>query len=220
MERSGVIQKSLSPYASPIVVVPKKAPPGVPENELKWLVIDYQKLNQQLPFVQKADLNAKSVISLIPLPKIDELFGKLKGAKIFTTSNLQQGYHHIALTEDSIHKTAFMKWEFVRCPFALNQAPPYFMALINQVLEGCDGFAIIYMDDILVYSPDEKTHLEHLEIIFKRLKNARLKIKMSKYSFLKKHLHYVGHLLSAEGIMPMREKSSCNYRTYLPYKCT
>ena len=88
LERSGVIGKSLSPCASPIVVVPKKAPPGAPENELKWLVIDYQKLNQQLPFVQKADLNAKGVISLIPLPKFDELFGKLKGAKVFTTINL------------------------------------------------------------------------------------------------------------------------------------
>ena len=88
MERSGVIQKSLSPYVSPIVVVPKKAPPEASENEQKRLVIDYQKLNQQLPFVQKADSSAKGVISLIPLPKIDELFGKLKGAKIFTTIDL------------------------------------------------------------------------------------------------------------------------------------
>ena len=105
-------------------MVPKKAPPEAPENEQKQLVIDYQKLNQQLPFAQKADSNAKGVISLIPLPEIDELFGKLKGARIFTTTDLQQGYHHIALTEDLIHKTAFTtpfgKWEFVKCPFGLN----------------------------------------------------------------------------------------------------
>ena len=81
------------------------------------------------------------------------------------------------------------------------------MALINQVLEGCDGFAIVYMDDILVYSSDEKIHLKHLETIFKRLRKARLEIKISKCSFLKKHLHYLGHLLSAERIMPMREKT-------------
>ena len=66
------------------------------------------------------------------------------------------------------------------------------MALINNVLEGCDGFAIAYMDDILIYSPDEKTHLKHFEIIFKKLKKAKLKIKISKCSFLKKHLSYVG----------------------------
>ena len=121
LERAGVIQKSLSPYASPIVVVPKKAPPGAPESEQKQLVIDYRKLNKQLPFVQKADSNAKGVISLIPLPKIDELFSKLKGAKVFSTIDLRQGYHHIALTEDSIPKTAFSapwgKWEFLKCPF-------------------------------------------------------------------------------------------------------
>ena len=138
----------------------------------------------------------KGVISLIPLPKIDELFGRLKRTKIFTAIDLRQGYHHIALTEDSIQKTAFtttfVKWEFVKCPFGLNQVPAYFMALINNVLEGCDGFAIAYMDDILICSPDEKTHLKHLEIIFKKLKKAKLKIKLSKYSFLKKHLNYLG----------------------------
>ena len=60
------------------------------------------------------------------------------------------------------------------------------MALINNALEGCDGFAIVYMDDILIYSTDEKTHLNHFEIIFKKLKKAKLKIKISKCSFLKK----------------------------------
>ena len=89
------------------MVVPKKALPGAPESKQKWLCIDYQRLNQQLHFVQKTDSNTKGVISLIPQPKIDELFGKLKGAKIFTTIDLQQGYHLIALTEDSICKTAF-----------------------------------------------------------------------------------------------------------------
>ena len=72
---------------------------------------------------------------LVPLPKIDELLGKLKGAKVFSTLDLHQGYHHITLTEESIPKTAFTtpfgKWEFVKCPFGLNQAPAYFMALIN-----------------------------------------------------------------------------------------
>ena len=140
------------------------------------------------------------------------LFGRLKGTKIFTTIDLRQGYHHIALTEDSIQKTAFTtpfgKWEFVKCPFGLNQAPAYIMALINNVLEGCDGFAIAYMDDILIYSPDEKTHLKHLEIIFMKLKKAKLKIKISKCSFLKKYLHYLGHLQSEDGMLPMKEKTA------------
>ena len=134
-----MIRKSLSPYASPIVVVPKKAPPGAPENEQKRLVIDYQKLNKQLPFVQKADSNAKGAISLIPLPKIDELFARLEGAKVFSTIDLQQGYHHIF---HSFHNH-LGKWEFLKCPFGLNQAPAYFRASINRVLEGCEAFAIM-----------------------------------------------------------------------------
>ena len=212
LESFANICKSLSPYASPIVVVPKKAPPRAPESGQNQLCIDYQRLNQQLPFVQKADSNIKGVISMIPLPKIEGLFGKLKGAKIFTTIDLQQSYHHVALMDDSICKTAFTtpfgKLEFLKCPFGLNQAPAYFMALINNVLEGCDVFAVAYMDNILVYSPDENTHLKHLEIIFMKLKKARLKIKISKCSFLKKHLHYLGHLISAECILPMREKTA------------
>lgn len=210
LEIGGVIRKSLSPYASPIVVVPRKAPPGSTESEQKRLCIDYRCLNQQIPFVQKANSNAKGVISLIPLPKIDELLGKLKGSKVFSTIDLRQGYHHIGLTEESIPKTAFTtpfgKWEFVKVPFGLTQAPAYFMALINQVLEGCHAFAIVYMDDILVFSDNEESHLLHLAEIFKRLKKARLKIKLSKCSFFKKHLHYLGHIISPEGIMPMEDK--------------
>ena len=128
------------------MVVPKKAPPGAPESEQKRLVIYYTKLNKQFPFVQKADSIAKGVFSLIPLPKIDELFAKLKGAKVFSTKDLRWGYHHIALTKDSISKTVFSaplgKWEVVKCQFGLNQASAYFMALINRVPEGCKAFAL------------------------------------------------------------------------------
>ena len=103
------------------------------------------------------------------MPKINKLFAKLKGAKIFSTIDLSQGYHHIALTDDSIPKTAFStpwgKWEFGKCPFGLNQAPAHFMAQINRVLEGCETFAIVYMDDILIFSVDEETHLKHINLM-------------------------------------------------------
>ena len=79
------------------------------------------------------------------------------------------------------------KWEFLKCPFGLNQAPAYFMALINRVLEGCETFAIVYMDDILIFSVDEETHLKHIKLIFEKLDDARLKIKLSECSFFKKH---------------------------------
>ena len=65
-----------------------------------------------------------------------------------------------------------------------------------------------YMDDILIFSPDEETHLKHLEIIFHKLEEAKLKIKMTKCTFFKKYLHYLHHLISAEGILPTKEKTA------------
>ena len=82
------------------------------------------------------------------------------------------------------------------------------MASINKVLEGCEEFALGYMDDILIFSPDERTHLIHIEVIFEQLQKAKLKLKMSKCSFFKKHLHYLGHLISSDGILPTAEKTS------------
>ena len=85
------------------------------------------------------------------------------------------------------------------------QAPTYFQRLINEVLTGCD-FAMGYLDDIIIYSKNEEEHLQHLEEIFERLRKAGLKLKLQKCSFFKKHIQYLGHLISDEGIQPLPEK--------------
>ena len=72
------------------------------------------------------------------------------------------------------------------------------MALITKVLAGCETFALGYMDDILIFSSDEEAHLDHIESIFHHLQDAKLKLKLSKCNFFKKHLHYLGHLVSAD----------------------
>ena len=64
--------------------------------------------------------------------------------------------------------SSFGKWEFKRCPFGLAQAPAYFQRLVNEVLSGLT-FAFGYLDDILVISPDNETHMEHLRVLFERL---------------------------------------------------
>ena len=97
------------------------------------------------------------------------------------------------------------KYEFNRCPFGLSQAPAYFQRLVHEVLKGIT-FAFGYLDDILIFSPDNKTHLEHLEVVFQRLREADLKLKASKCNFFKKHIQYLGHLVSGEGIEPLPEK--------------
>ena len=175
LERAGVITKSMSPWASPIVVVPKKSQPGEPPK--KRLCIDFRKIND---LQQKVIMEGKSkgCLSLIPLPKIDKIYAKLKGAKFFSTIDLRSGYYHIALGKDLRVKTAFVtpfgKYEFLQVPFGLAQAPAFFQHLMNKVLDNCP-FAMTYLDDIIMFSDTEEEHLAHIEEIFKRLEAADLK---------------------------------------------
>ena len=207
LERTGIIERSISPWTSPIVIVPKKSTPGKPLR--RRMCIDYRRINKLQPEVSKAD-SGKGCISLIPLPKIDELYAKLKGYKVFSSLDLRSGYYHIGLKELAKPKSAFVlsslgKYQFNRVPLGLAQAPAYFQKLINDILKGCN-FAMGYLDDIIIYSRSKKEHLEHLEEIFTRLKAAGLKLKLEKCCFFKKHIQYLGHLISADGIQPLPEK--------------
>ena len=162
------------------------------------------------PKVVKVDSKAKGNLRLHLLLKIDELYMKLSGAKIFSALDLTSGYYHIELGKASQAKTTFVtpfgKQEFNMVPFSLTQAPAYFQALISKVMEGLSHFAIAYLDDIIIFSKTEKEHLQHLEIIFERLCEASLKFKRSKCSFMKMHIEYLGHLISEKDIEPMPDK--------------
>ena len=142
LEKAGVIVRSVSPWASPIVVVPKRSAPGEPPK--RRLCVDYRAINSLLPPVKKAYSKAKGITTLVPLPKIDEIYAHLKDSKIYSTFDMRSGYCHMVLSEESRPKSAFVsaygKWEFKRCPFGLAQAPAYFQRLINKVYS-----PIVYM---------------------------------------------------------------------------
>ena len=172
MEKAEVIVRSVSPWASPIVVVPKRTTPGEPPK--RRLCVDYRAVNGLLSPVKKAFSKAKGILTLVPLPKIGEIYAQLKGSKICSTFDMRSGYYHMVLSVKARPKMAFVssygKWEFKRCPFGLAQAPAYFQRLIN-ILSRFD-FAFGYLDDILVFSPDMATHRQHLRCLFDRLKTA------------------------------------------------
>ena len=160
LERAGIITKSISPWESPVVIVPKKSAPGEPPQ--RRMCVDFRRLNKQLPEVKNMS-GGKGCISLVPLPKIDELYAKLQGYKVFSTLDLWSGNYHIGLSDSAKPKTAFVvsgmgKFEFDRVPFSLAQVPAYFQRLINEVLTDCN-FAMGYLDDIIIFSKTKEEHL-------------------------------------------------------------
>jgi hypothetical protein len=133
-----IIQKSNSPWASPIVVVSKK-------NGKKRFCVDYRKLNT----LTKKDA--------YPLPRIDEMMDNLGDAKWFSSMDLTSGYWQIGMDPSSMEKTAFISreglYEFKVMPFGLCNAPATFQRAMDSILDEYNwNFAMVYIDDINVYS--------------------------------------------------------------------
>ena len=179
MEKAGVIvkERSLSPWASPVIVVPKKS--ALDEPQRRWLCVDYQKINALQQEIRRTDKGTGCLL-FYPLPKIDEMFSKLQGAAVFSTINLRSGYYHIGLMRESRAKSRFVvpmgNWQFKRTPFGLSKAPAYVQLLIDKVLMGCADFAMGYLDDIIIFSKNEADHLHLIEEIFNRLQHFGLKM--------------------------------------------
>ena len=144
------------------------------------------------------------------MPKVEDIFSKLNGATYFTILDLQSGYHHIPLDKPSIPKTTFnspfRKFEYVKVPFRLAQAPAYFQELMTGILKNFP-FTIAYLDNIIIFSKTPQEHLSHISMVFEKLKSANLSRKKSKCSFFSKEIQYLGHILSATGIKPLPAKT-------------
>ena len=121
----------------------------------------------------------------------------------FSTLDLQAGYHHTPLDNSSIPKRAFNspfgKYEYVKVPFGLAQAPAYFQELMTGILKDFD-FAIAYLDDIIICSKMAEEHLSHIKQVLEKLHTAKLSMKFSKCHFFTKEIQYLGYILSTKGI--------------------
>ena len=194
MEEAGIIRQSISPWASPIVIVGKK-------DGSKRFCVDYRRLNK----VTKANS--------YPLPLIEDILASLGGAKYFTSLDLRSGYWQIPMEEESIEKTAFCSFmglrEFLVMPFGVKGGPASFMSLMDKVLDGYKyKFTTAYLDDVLIYSRTFEDHLDHITKVFQRLREARLKMKAEKCEFLKSEVQYIGHVVKPDGILPNPEQVS------------
>jgi hypothetical protein len=190
--KKGYIHPSVSPWGAPVLFVKKK-------DRMLRLCIDFRQLNKV------------TVKNKYPLPRIDDLFDQLKGAKIFLKIGLRSRYHQVRIKDEDISKTTFRTryghYEFTVVPFGLSNAPVAFMCLMNSVFrEYLDKIVIVFLDDILVYSKSEEEHEQHLRMVLQVLREHQLYAKLRKCSFYQRQIHYLWHIISKEGIIVDPEK--------------
>jgi hypothetical protein len=183
--RKGLIRPSVSPFGSPVIFVRK------PNGELR-LCIDYRAVNKL------------TVRNRYPLPLVDELLDRLKGATCFSCLDLAAGYNQIRIREEDICKTAittpFGHWEYLVLPMGLANAPSVFSALMNDVFKGMEHYVLVYIDDVMVMSKSPEEHAVHLKAVLARLREHELYAKRSKCHFAKSTLKFLGHVISAGGV--------------------
>nr|GEX44318.1 putative reverse transcriptase domain-containing protein [Tanacetum cinerariifolium] len=155
----GFIRPSSSPWGAPVLFVKKK------DGSFR-MCIDYRELNKLI------------VKNYYPLPRIDDMFEQLQGSSVYSKIDLRSGYHQLRVREQDVLKTTFRTryghYQFQVMPFGLTNAPAIFMDLMNRVCKPyLDKFVIIFINDILIYSKDEKEHEEHLKAILELLKKEK-----------------------------------------------
>ena len=140
-----------------------------------------------------------------PLPRIHDLFDQLQGAQVFSSIDLQSAYYQVRLKPEDVPKTAFTTplglYEFRVLCFGLTNAPGTFQNIMNDVLKDVVGkFVIVYLDDIVVYSKDQAEHYRHLQIVLQLLREHELYANLAKCKFVQPELHFLGHVVGAQGL--------------------
>jgi hypothetical protein len=188
----GLIRKSTSPWASPVVLVNK------PDGTYRFC-IDFRRVNS----VTKMDAHA--------IPRIDYLLTQLGNKKVYSTCDMASGYWQIPMDPADIEKTAFTTfwglYEFLVMPFGLLSATATFQRTMQQLFEKEIGqFVFAYVDDLIIFSESVEQHLFHLLAVFKKLSRAGFVLNFKKCHFMRKQVKYLGHNIDEKGISPDMEK--------------
>ena len=190
--KAGFIRPSKSPFGAPILFVKKK-------DGTMRMCVDYRALNNV------------TIKNSYPLPRVDELFDRLQGAKFFSKIDLRSGYHQIRIFDEDIPKTAFRTryghFEFMVLPFGLTNAPGTFMHLMHETFrEYLDDFVLVFLDDILIFSNTLEEHEEHVRKVLETLAKSKLYAKESKCEFFKTEVEFLGHIVGRDGVRMMEDK--------------
>ena len=194
----GIIEECESPYASPVVLIPK------PNGKVR-LCVDYRKLNSQ------------TVADSYPLPRMDDLLHEAKPTSFMTTIDLRSGYHQVPVHPEDQDKTAFVcpfgTFRFLRMPFGLKNAPATFQRMIDRFRNGLeDILTLTYLDDIIILSETFEKHLSDLQAVFERLLLFKLTANRAKCHFASSRVKYLGFWITKKGIEVDQEKVSAIQR--------
>ncbi|KAJ9524507.1 hypothetical protein QJQ45_019534 [Haematococcus lacustris] len=182
-----LIEPSSSPYGAPVLFVQKR------DGTLR-MCIDFRALNKL------------TVRDRYPLPRIDDLFDRVQGKTVFSSLDLQSGYHQIRITPEDVPKTAFVtpggQFQYKVLCFGLTNAPATFQRVMNRIFEKqlLAGTVLVYLDDILVMSRSPAEHVQHLREVLQVMKDNNLYAKLSKCEFNKPELKFLGHIVGRHGI--------------------
>jgi hypothetical protein len=188
----GFIRPSKSPYGAPVLFVKKK------DGSIR-MCIDYRALNKI------------TIKNKYPLPRVDELFDRLRGAQYFSKIDLRSGYHQVRIADEDVPKTAFRTryghFEFLVLPFGLTNAPATFMHMMQLIFKDqLDDFVIVFLDDILIFSKNKQDHIKHVNKVLSLLRENKLYAKQSKCEFFKTEISFLGHVINQNGISMEKSK--------------
>ena len=196
MQKHGIIEESNSCWHSPVVMVRK------PNNEWRFCV-DYRKLN------------AVTELMSFPIPHMSDVFDTLAQSKaeVFSTLDLRSGFWQVPLDKATKAKSAFIThqgiFEFNRLSFGMVNAPMTFQSLMTKVLKNLNfKIALVYIDDLLIFSRDFDQHLHHLDLVFYNLRSANLTLHPNKCNFAARQCRYLGHIESSDGLRVNPENTS------------
>jgi hypothetical protein len=186
LEEAGYIRPSSSPWGASVLFVQKK-------DGSQRMCVDYRSIN---------DITVKNKYLL---PHIEDLFDQMRGARVFSKTDLRSIYHQMKIRPSDIPKTTFSTryglYEFTVMSFGLTNAPAYFMNMMNKVfMEYLDRFVVVFIDDILIYSKNDSDHEEHLRLVLQNLWDNQLYAKYSKCEFWIDEVPFLGHIISNGGI--------------------
>ena len=179
MLENNLIEESCSPWASPVLLVPK------PDGSSR-LCTDYRKLNKV------------TVTDAFPLPRIDDLVDKVGSAKFVSVIDLQKGYYQIGMTDRAKKLSAFITpfglYQYKVMPFGMKNAPATFQRIMSHTILGLEGVSC-YLDDIVVISDTWSEHVVRLEKLLSRLSQVGLTINLAKSCFGQGTVNYLGHVV-------------------------